>query len=117
VALAADQPRRARPGRRSLDNGAAPLPSPILIVQGHPDPAGGNFGNALADVDAEGAASAGHELRRFHVARLDFRLLRTQARWQHGSVLPALAPVHQVILWALRLVFFFPLWMGDVPHC
>lgn len=87
----------------------------ILLVQGHPDPAGRHFGHALADAYAEGAAEAGHELRRYEVALLDFPLLRTQADYEHGAVPPALAPVQQDILWAQHLVWFFPLWMGGMP--
>lgn len=35
------------------------MPSTILIIQGHPDPAGGHLCRALADAYAEGAAGAG----------------------------------------------------------
>jgi putative NADPH-quinone reductase len=87
----------------------------ILLIQGHPDPAGRHFGHALADAYAEGAAAAGHAMRRVEVALLDFPLLRTQHEWQHGSVPPALAPAQQDILWAEHLVLFFPLWLGDMP--
>lgn len=86
----------------------------ILIIQGHPDPAGRHFGHALADAYADGATAAGHELRRCEVALLDFPLLRSQAEW-HGAVPPALAPVQRDILWAQHLVWFFPLWMGGMP--
>ncbi len=87
----------------------------VLVVQGHPDPAGGHYGHALADAYAEGAHGAGHAVRRVEVAQLEFPLLRTQADWQHGSVPAALAPVQQDIAWAQHLVFFFPLWMGEMP--
>jgi putative NADPH-quinone reductase len=91
------------------------MPQRILIIQGHPDPAGGHFGHALADAYAEGAASAGHELRRCEVAQLDFPLLRTQADWAKGAVPASLAPVQRDIVWAQHLVFVFPLWMGAMP--
>lgn len=87
----------------------------LLLVQGHPDTAARHFGHALADAYADGARAAGHEVRTVDVARLDFPLLRSQAEWQHGALPPALAPVQQDILWAHHLVFFFPLWMGDMP--
>ena len=60
----------------------------ILIIQGHPDPAGRHFGHALADAYAEGAMAAGHEVRRIEVALLDFPLLRSQADWLKGAVPP-----------------------------
>ena len=87
----------------------------ILIVQGHPDPAGGRLGHALADAYAEGAGAAGHALRRCTVATLDFPLLRTAQDWHAGRVPAALEAAQADILWAGHLVFFFPLWMGDMP--
>lgn len=90
-------------------------PRRILIVQGHPDPATRHLGHALADAYADGARDAGHALRRIEVAALDFPLLRSQQDWHHGSLPPALVGPQADILWAQHLVFFFPLWMGDMP--
>lgn len=87
----------------------------VLIVQGHPDAGGRHLGHALADAYAEGAAGAGHEVRRIEVARLEFPLLRSAADWNEGAVPAALAGAQQDILWATHIVFFFPLWMGDMP--
>lgn len=87
----------------------------IVIVQGHPDPAGGHLCHTLADTYAAAAVEAGHEVRRVEVARLDFPLLRTQADWNDGAVPPALLPAQQHILWANHLVMLFPLWLGDMP--
>jgi putative NADPH-quinone reductase len=87
----------------------------ILIIQGHPDARARHFGHALAEAYAEGAAEGGHEVRTVEVARLEFPLLRSQAEWKDGPLPPALAPVQQDILWAEHLLFFFPLWMGDMP--
>ena len=56
--------------------------SHVAIIQGHPDPAGGHYGHGRADAYAQGAAAAGHELRRIEVARLDFPVLRTQAEFE-----------------------------------
>lgn len=90
-------------------------PRRILLIQGHPDPAGGHLCHALAEAYAEGAAAAGHVLRRTEVARLDFPMLRTQADWEHGTVPASLAPAQQDILWAQHMLLLFPLWMGDMP--
>jgi putative NADPH-quinone reductase len=87
----------------------------ILIIHGHPDAGARHFGHALAEAYAEGAAEGGHEVRTVEVARLEFPLLRSQAEWKDGPLPPALAPVQQDILWAEHLLFFFPLWMGDMP--
>lgn len=87
----------------------------LLLIQGHPDPAGGHLCHALAHAYAEGAASAGHELRSIDIAQIDFPLLRTQAAWNEQPVPESLQPSQEAIAWAQHLVFFFPLWMGDMP--
>ena len=87
----------------------------ILLIQGHPDPAGGHFGHALADACADGAQAAGHSVRRVEIAQLDFPLLRSQAEWALGKLPPALQPAQDAIGWAGHLVIFFPLWLGDMP--
>lgn len=87
----------------------------ILILQGHPDAGGGHLGHALADAYADGARSAGHEVRRVDIASLDFPLLRRAEDWEHGTVPPGLAAAQADIAWAEHLVLFFPLWLGDMP--
>lgn len=87
----------------------------ILVIQGHPDPAGRHFGHALADAYTDGAAGAGHSVRCVELALLDFPLLRSQHDWHHAPVPPDVARVQQDILWAQHLVLLFPLWMGDMP--
>jgi putative NADPH-quinone reductase len=92
-----------------------PMSTQILLIQGHPDPAGGHLGHALADAYATGAREAGHELRTLTVTQLDFPLLRSQKDWHAGELPPALAPAQEAIRWADHLVFFFPLWLGGMP--
>jgi putative NADPH-quinone reductase len=87
----------------------------IAIIQGHPDPAGGHFGHALADAYAEAAAAAGHAVRRIDIAQLEFPLLRTQADWQDGATPPALRGAQEAVAWADHLLIVFPLWLGDMP--
>jgi putative NADPH-quinone reductase len=87
----------------------------ILIIQGHPDPKGGHFGQALAQAYADGAAEAGHVLRRVDVAQLDFPLLRSGAEWERGELPEVLKPAQDGIAWAQHIAVFFPLWMGDMP--
>ncbi len=102
--------------RRAQTEGTAmSTPLRILVIQGHPDPAGGHLGHALADAYAGGAQRAGHELRRVDIAQLDFPLLRSAADWEHGALPPSLQPAQDAIAWAEHLVMFFPLWMGDMP--
>jgi len=87
----------------------------ILILQGHPDPAGGHFGHALAQAYADGASAAGHQVETVTLAQLDFPLLRSQAEWEHGSLPASLLPAQQAIARAEHLLLFFPLWLGDMP--
>ncbi len=87
----------------------------ILLIQGHPDPKGGHLGQALAQAYADGAAEAGHKLRRVEVAQLDFPVLRSAEEWEHGRLPVTLKPVQDDIAWAQHIVVFFPLWLGDMP--
>lgn len=87
----------------------------ILILQGHPDALAPHFCHALAQAYREGAEEAGHSVRVVDVAALDFPLLRTQAEWEHGELPASLLPAQQDIAWCEHMVFFFPLWLGDMP--
>jgi putative NADPH-quinone reductase len=57
----------------------------IVIIQGHPDPAGHHLLHAMADAYSEGATAARHEVRRIEVAKLAFPLLRTQLDFETGA--------------------------------
>lgn len=87
----------------------------ILLIQGHPDASQTHLCHALADAYAKGASSAGHEIRHLNVATLDFPILRSQKEWEKGALPPALAGPQTDIQWAQHMVFFFPLWLGDMP--
>ena len=86
-----------------------------LLIQGHPDASEPHLCHALASVYSEGAEEAGHTVRRVDVAQLDFPLLRSQKDFETGSVPANLKPAQDDILWAEHIVFFFPLWAGDMP--
>jgi putative NADPH-quinone reductase len=91
------------------------MPSQVLVIQGHPDPAGGHLCHALAEAYAEGARAGGHDVRTLDVAQLDFPLLRSQRAWTQEPLPASLAPAQEAIWWADHLVFFFPLWLGGMP--
>jgi putative NADPH-quinone reductase len=93
----------------------AHMANKILLIQGHPDPAGGHLCHALAQAYGDAARDAGREVRTLDVAQLDFPLLRSQHAWNDEPVPPALAPAQDDIRWAEHLVFFFPLWLGGMP--
>lgn len=87
----------------------------VLIIQGHPDASARHLCHVLAESCAEGALAEGHEVRTVDVAQLDFPLLRSQHEWEHTPLPAGLQGAQDDIAWAEHLVFFFPLWMGDMP--
>jgi putative NADPH-quinone reductase len=87
----------------------------VLILQGHPDASAHQLCHALAEAYADGARTAGHELRVLEIARLDFPLLRSQQAWEKEPVPDGLAAAQQDIAWAQHIVIVFPLWLGDMP--
>jgi putative NADPH-quinone reductase len=87
----------------------------ILLIQAHPDAGRPHWCHALAASYAKGAEAAGHTVRQVNLATLDFPLLKSQHEWEEGSVPASLKPAQDDIAWAEHLVFFFPLWLGDMP--
>lgn len=87
----------------------------ILLIQGHPDASQKHLGHALADSYALGAEGGGHQVRRITLAELDIPLLRSQFEWEKGELPASLKPAQDDIGWAEHIVFFFPLWLGDMP--
>jgi len=87
----------------------------ILIIQGHPDGGQRHLCHALDEAYAQGAMAAGHELKRINVSRLDFPILRSQHEWEKGALPNGLIEAQEAIKWAEHILFFFPLWLGDMP--
>ncbi len=87
----------------------------ILLIQGHPDCGHSHLCEALEHAYEDGARSRGHEVRRIHVSELEFPLLKSQEEWEHGALPPTLQSAQDDIRWAQHIVFFFPLWLGDMP--
>lgn len=87
----------------------------IVLIQGHPDTALPHLCHALASAYADGAEAAGHTVRSIQVAELDFPLLRSQQAWEEGALPASLQQAQTDIRWAEHMVFFFPLWLGDMP--
>ncbi len=91
------------------------MPKRILIIQAHPDGSRPHLAHALAAAYVKGAERAGHTVRQVVLAALDFPLLRSQQEWEEGSLPASLKPAQDDIGWAEHIVFFFPLWLGDMP--
>ncbi|GGO86481.1 dehydrogenase [Marinobacterium nitratireducens] len=87
----------------------------ITIIQGHPDPDRQHLGYALAESYADGARTAGHEVRLIEVARLDFPWLHTKIDFEEHRPPEAIAEAQEAIRWANHLVIFYPLWLGTMP--
>lgn len=87
----------------------------VLLIQGHPDASHVHLCGALEKAYAQGASAAGHEVRHIQVADLDFPLLKSQDEWEHGELPRGLQVSQDDIGWAQHIVFFFPLWLGDMP--
>lgn len=86
----------------------------ILIVQGHPDGSRHHLCHTLATAYEEGACGAGHTVEIIEPARLRLPLLGSQEEWQREAP-PAVMAAQEAIRWAQHLVFFYPLWLGDMP--
>ena len=91
------------------------MPKRILLIQGHPDASQQHLGHALADSYALGAEGAGHDIRRITLAELDIPPLRSQHEWEEGQLPASVEQPQADIGWAEHIVFFFPLWLGDMP--
>jgi putative NADPH-quinone reductase len=87
----------------------------VLILQAHPDAGGGHYGDGLAERYAEGAEGAGHAVDWVTLNQLDFPLLRSAAEWREEPAPDSIAHAQASILRCNHMVFFYPLWMGDMP--
>jgi putative NADPH-quinone reductase len=87
----------------------------ILIIVGHPDSSPKRLCRALAEAYAEGARSAGHEVRQIDIATLDFPILRSMEEFADRPLPVTLEGAAQAIEDAEHLVFVFPLWLGTMP--
>ena len=87
----------------------------ILLVQGHPDADPERLCRALGAAYADGAQSAGHEVRHADVASLDFSVLRTKAEFDDGEPAPDISRAQDAVKWAEHVVFIYPLWLGTMP--
>jgi putative NADPH-quinone reductase len=87
----------------------------ILIIDGHPDPDRQRFIHALAVAYAQGAAAAGHEVRRIDVASLELHSLRSNSEFLHELPSEEIRRCQADLSWAGHVVILFPLWLGDMP--
>ena len=72
----------------------------ILIIDGHPDPAGSHFVHALVQAYAQGAKAGGHEVRVIEVANLEFPGLRSPEDFLKGEPPRAIREAQEQVMWA-----------------
>jgi putative NADPH-quinone reductase len=87
----------------------------ILILDGHPDPAGERFVHALAAAYQAGAEEAQHAVRVIRLADLDFPVLRSQVDYEKGDPVENVQRCQALFDWAQHIVILYPLWLGSMP--
>jgi putative NADPH-quinone reductase/SAM-dependent methyltransferase len=87
----------------------------ITVIEGHPDPSPERLNHALAERYAAAAAGCGYDVRRISIAQLGLPPLRTAEEFGGTHSGDAIAKAQEDIAWADHLVFFFPMWMLNVP--
>ncbi|HWA88773.1 MAG TPA: NAD(P)H-dependent oxidoreductase [Rhizomicrobium sp.] len=91
------------------------MTSRVLIVNGHPDGRPERFCTALADSYAAGAASAGHEVQRLDIARVQFAWLSKAEDFMTPPDQADIGRAQALFKWAQHIVFVYPLWLGSEP--
>ena len=86
----------------------------ILIINGHPDPRPERFCAGLCLAYGDGAAAAGHAVRKLAVGDLPIDFLRSSDAFLEDPPDWA-AAAQDDIRWADHLVLIFPLWLGGIP--
>lgn len=87
----------------------------ITIIDGHPDPSDERLNHALADHYAQAARALGHQVRRVTISRIHVPVLRDIEDFYRGEAPETLRDAQRDIAWADHLVFFYPLWHGNMP--
>ncbi len=90
-------------------------PRKIAIFDAHPDTDPARYVHALSNAYANGAREAGHEVRLIQLGGLDIPILQSRDEWMEQPAPPVVKPGQDAILSADHLVFFYPLWLGDMP--
>lgn len=87
----------------------------IAIIDGHPDPSPNRFGHAIVSAYADAARRAGHDVKVIRLGGQAIPILESRKQWLEEDVPAAVRPGQDAIKWAQHIVFYYPLWMGDMP--
>jgi putative NADPH-quinone reductase len=93
---------------------SSPLSKRIVVILGHPDPAGPHLACALANAYVTGARAAEHTVSLLAVAELEFSPLHSRAE-QRSEPTPTIRDSQALIAAADHLVMSFPIWNGTAP--
>lgn len=87
----------------------------IAILDAHPDPDPARYMHALADAYCAGARGAGHDVRHVMLGDINMPILHSRESWLHEDTPEDVKEGQEAMLWADHIVFFYPLWLGDMP--
>ena len=85
----------------------------IMIVVGHPVP--DTYCEALGEAYRRGAESGGHQAHLFVLAKMNFDAVLREGYRREQPLEPDLERAREALRACERLVFVFPLWVGDMP--
>ena len=85
----------------------------IMIVIGHPQKS--TLCEALGNAYKNGAESAGHEAKIFHLADMRFDPILREGYRREQALEPDLRAAYDALAACDHLVLVFPLWCGDMP--
>lgn len=87
----------------------------IVVIDAHPDRTPAPLAHALSDAYADGAASAGHEVRRIALGDWEGAFLRSSDEFEAAPSDPFVTAARADLEWCEHLVIVFPLWLGSAP--
>ncbi len=85
----------------------------VFVFTGHPD--SNSLSSALADAYAEGAASAGAQVRRQDLWNMSFDADLTHGYKKRKTLEPCLMEWQENLTWSSHVALFSPMWWGSLP--
>jgi putative NADPH-quinone reductase len=99
----------------SQSEGTGKMAKKIALIDAHPDARPARFVHSLVEAYASGAREASHDLWTIALGEIDVPILRTREEWMDQPPPASVQPGQEAIRWADHVVFFYPLWHGDMP--